>query len=269
MGKKDCRKADTADFKKFLHQLRKERKVGDVTIRAYFAALSTFYDFLEFEDIIIKNPIIKFRRHYLSTLERGNRGQSNRQLISIDQMRQLINSIVDPRDKAIVTVLAKTGVRLSELVAMDVDDINWATQSIKLKPTGKRKKLIVFFDDECGRILKRWISLREKVAAPNEKALFVSYYGGRFGSREIQKNVTKYAAELGLHEYGSKDISKKFTPHCCRHWFTTHLRRSGMPREYVKELRGDVRDEPMDIYYHIDEEELREAYLAHIPQLGI
>jgi integrase/recombinase XerD len=60
-----------------------------------------------------------------------------------------------------------------------------------------------------------------------------------------------------------------FSPHCCRHWFTTHLRRAGMKREFIQELRGDRRRDAIDIYDHIDKEELREAYLAYIPQLGI
>jgi site-specific recombinase XerD len=55
----------------------------------------------------------------------------------------------------------------------------------------------------------------------------------------------------------------------CRHWFTIHLRRAGMPRQFIQELRGGVRKEAIDIYDHIYEKELRESYLAHIPQLGI
>ena len=61
----------------------------------------------------------------------------------------------------------------------------------------------------------------------------------------------------------------RFTPHYCRHWFTTHLRRNGMKREYIKELRGNSRNEAMDIYYQIDRDELRRSYLANIPTLGI
>ena len=85
----------------------------------------------------------------------------------------------------------------------------------------------------------------------------------------IYNLVTKYAKRLGIHNPKSKDLRKKFTPHCCRHWFTTHLRKAGMPREHIKELRGDSRSETMDIYHHIDRKELRDSYLAHIPQLGI
>jgi site-specific recombinase XerD len=55
----------------------------------------------------------------------------------------------------------------------------------------------------------------------------------------------------------------------CRHWFTTHLRRNDMRREFIKELRGDSRNEAIDIYDHIDKKELKRAYLAAIPMLGI
>ncbi|UEC42055.1 MAG: hypothetical protein METHAR1v1_310023 [Methanothrix sp.] len=65
------------------------------------------------------------------------------------------------------------------------------------------------------------------------------------------------------------DPGSCISTYCCRHWFTTHMRRSGMPREFIQELRGDVRKEAIDIYDHIDKKELRESYLAHIPQLGV
>lgn len=61
----------------------------------------------------------------------------------------------------------------------------------------------------------------------------------------------------------------RFCPHCCRHWSCTHLFRAGMRREFIQELRVDSRKEAIDIYNHIDKKELRESYLAHIPQLGI
>jgi integrase/recombinase XerD len=81
--------------------------------------------------------------------------------------------------------------------------------------------------------------------------------------------VVQTAERIGLHDPNSERMEDHFSPHCCRHWFTTHLRRAGMPREFIQELRGDVRREAIDIYDHIDKKELRESYLAHIPQLGI
>jgi integrase/recombinase XerD len=79
----------------------------------------------------------------------------------------------------------------------------------------------------------------------------------------------KYAQRVGLHNQKSSRPEDHFSPHCFRHWFTTHLRRAGMDREFIKALRGDRRREAIDIYDHIDREELRHAYLAFIPQLGL
>ena len=88
-------------------------------------------------------------------------------------------------------------------------------------------------------------------------------------SPKINRMVEKVATQVGLHDPNSDRMEDHFSPHCCRHWFTTHLRRADMPREFIQELRGDVWKEAIDIYDHIDRKELRESYLAHIPQLGI
>jgi integrase/recombinase XerD len=85
----------------------------------------------------------------------------------------------------------------------------------------------------------------------------------------VYNAVVKYAKRLGFHNSQSKRLEDHFGPHCFRHWFTTWLIRNGMRREYVKELRGDRRSEAIDIYHHIDRNELRRIYLACIPKLGI
>ena len=264
---------DLSELRRFLTWLRDERHLADSTISTYYSALQSFYEYLEFEGHVENNPVPRFRRRYLAFLRknsRGSSGSSERQLISIDDMRRLINSIMGPRDKAVVTLLAKTGIRRQELVNIDIEYIDWVEQSITLKPTAKRTNRLVFFDDECTRILRRWLQSRDNWHVDdNVKALFVNEQGERLNRNGIYNLVTKYAERLGLHDPKSKDLRKKFTPHCCRHWFTTHLRRDGMPREHIKELRGDSRAETMDIYYHIDRKELRDSYLAHIPQLSI
>jgi integrase/recombinase XerD len=265
---KDPRNIDTEDLRKILLFLD-ERKLSNSTVEKYFAALSSFYRFLEYEEEISQNPIPRFRNRYLKSRMKNKNNGAKRQLITIEQMRELINSILNPRDKAVSIMLCKTGVRLSELVNIDIDDVNWTEQSIKLKPNGKRSNLTVFFDDESGRILKRYVSVRDDLAQANEKALFINYYGERMKRRGIEIMISKYAQRLNLHDPASTDLGRRFTPHCCRHWYTTHLRRAGMPREHIKELRGDSKTETMDVYMHIDEKELMESYLAYIPQLGI
>jgi integrase/recombinase XerD len=183
-------------------------------------------------------------------------------------MKMLINSILDTRDKTIVTLLAKTGIRRGELISIDIDDIDWLEQSINLKPKAKRSNRIVFFDDETAWILKRWIRQREQ-RKPKTNALFIGEHGERLKRNGVYTVVTKHAQRVGLHNSSSDKMEEHFFPHCCRHWFTTHLRRVGMKREFIQELRGDRRRDAIDIYDHIDKEELKEAYLAHIPQLGI
>jgi len=264
---------DLSELRRFLTWLRDERHLADSTISTYYSAVYSFYEYLEFEGHVENNPVPRFRRRYLAFLRKNNRGtsgSSERQLISIDEMRRLINSIMGPRDKAVVTLLAKTGIRRQELVNIDIEYIDWVEQSITLKPTAKRTNRLVFFDDECARILRRWLQTRDNWHVnDNVKALFVNEQGERLNRNGIYNLVTKYAERLGLHDPKSKNLRKRFTPHCCRHWFTTHLRRTGMPREHIKELRGDSRSETMDIYYHIDRKELRDSYLAHTPQLGV
>jgi integrase/recombinase XerD len=260
--------ADRKILRDFLEYLRKERVVSQKTIGNYFSSLASFYEYLEYEEHIDKNPINSIRKRYIRSYKDNDEGQM-RKLISVEDMARLINSTLDVRDKAVITLLAKTGIRRRELITLDVDDIDWVEQSIRLKPTPKRTNRIVFFDDETAIILRRWVRARESRNKKGSKALFLNTEGGRLNRNGVYLAVTKPAEKIGLHDPSSDRMEDHFSPHCCRHWFTTHLRRAGMSREFIQELRGDVRKEAIDIYDHIDKKELRESYLAHIPQLGI
>ena len=255
-------------LEEFLGYLRFERKVKHATIQNNFSALSAFYDYLVFIGYSDRNLVLPFRKRYLRVYKTDNK-QSERKLLSVEEMSQLVNSILDPRDKAFVVILAKTGARRGEALNIDVDEINWVDYSVMLKPHAKRTNCKVFFDDECAIVLKRWLKVREQLN-PTTKALFISYQTqNRLSRNGAYQAVIKYAKRLGFFDSDSSQLEDHFSPHCSRHWFTTHLLRNGMSREYVKELRGDRRKEAIDIYHHIDKEELRKAYLACIPKLGI
>jgi len=245
-------------LKEVLRYLKFGRKVGHKTLENYFSALSTFYDYLAYEELVPANNVLPFRRRYLRRYKK-DKEQYVRRLLSIEEMSRLVNSILDPRDKAIIILLAKTGIRRNELIKLDIDDIDWENCKIILKEAPKRSNRIVFFDDEVAIVLRRWLRVR-KTLKPGTKALFINYASKRRIDRNTVYNiVVRHSIRLGL----------KISPHDLRHWFTTWLRRNRMPREFIKELRGDRRKEAVDIYDHIDEEELREAYLACIPKLGI
>ena len=264
----DIHDVDVHTLKDFLQYILYERGVKHKTVENYFSALSAFYDYLAFEGSVSTNIVLPFRKRYLKRYKNGF-DDPERKLLTVEEMSKLVNSILDPRDKAIALLLAKTGIRRGELLRIDIDDINWEEYSIMLKPTPKRSNRTVFFDDECAVVLRRWLKVREKLN-PKTKALFVSYRSlNRLDRNGLYTAIVKYAKRLGLHNPQSPKLEDHFGPHCFRHWFTTWLLRNGMPREYVKELRGDKRNEAIDIYHHIDKRELRKTYLACIPKLGV
>ncbi len=257
---------DKNTFKEYISYLfDKEYQVK--TVEYHLSALSTLYDYLVYEGYIDRNYVLDIRKRYLRHYKTDIRS-SQRKLISIEEMAYLINSIMDIRDKAMALLFAKTGIRRKELIALDVDDVDLDNLTIRLKPTAKRSNRIVFIDYEAASVLRKWLKVRKNIA--RSKALFVSYdTGQRLERRGVYDAITKWAEKVGLHNPNSKRLEDHFTPHCFRHWFTTWLMRNGMPREYVKELRGDARKEAMDIYYHIDLEDLKKSYLASIPKLGV
>ncbi len=260
--------ADREALRGFIEFMRSERKISQRTIELTFSVLSSFYEYLVYEDRITSNPVLPVRKRYLKRYKDNGDGHE-RQLISVEGMARLVNSTLNIRDKALITLLAKTGIRRNELISLDVSDVDLIENSIRLKPTGKRSNRTVFFDDEASIILRRWLKIRESMSPLNETALFLSSRGSRISRNDVYLVVTKAAERVGLHNPESERLEDHFSPHCCRHWLCTHLFRAGMRREFIKELRGDSRKEAFDLYNHIDLKELKEAYLACIPQLGV
>jgi integrase/recombinase XerD len=258
---------DKETLRGFIAYLKAQGKTTK-TIENYFSVLSSFYEYLVFEGKAAVNPVIAVRKRYLKRYKDNDDGQA-RKLISVEDMANMINSILDIRDKAVITLLAKTGIRRHELVELDVSDVDLIENKIRLKPTAKRTNRTVFFDDEAAYILRRWLAIREGMNKKSLPALFLNADGDRLNRSGVYNLVTEAAKRAGLHDPDSERLEDHFGPHCCRHWFCTHLFRAGMKREYIKELRGDSRKDAFDLYNHIDMKELKEAYLAAIPQLGI
>ena len=259
--------ADKETLRGFIAYLKAQNKTIK-TIENYFSVLSSFYEYLVFEEKAAGNPVIPVRKRYLRRYKDNDDGQA-RKLISVADMASLINCTLDIRDKAVITLLAKTGIRRHELVDLDISDLDLVEMKIRLKPTAKRTNRTVFFDDECSFILRRWLAIREDMNKKSSPALFLNAEGERLNRSGVYNLVVEAARRAGLHDPTSERLEDHFGPHCCRHWFCTHLFRNGMRREYIKELRGDSRKEAFDLYNHIDLKELKEVYLAAIPQLGI
>jgi len=253
----------------FITYLREEKQVKGKTVHYYFTALNALYKYLLWERMIQYNPVPEVSERYVRKYKKHD-PPATRQLISIEQMAGFVHSIFNTRDRAVITLLAKTGIRRDELVTLDIDDIDRGNLTIRLKNHRKRTNHQVFFDDEANRVLGEW--LEERLMAgldPTSGPLFINQMKTRLKRQGMYTIVTKWAKIAGIHKPTPSKIEERFTPHCCRHWFTTHLNRAGMKREYIAWLRGDADKEAQDIYNHIDPLKVRDEYLKRIPQLGL
>jgi len=263
---KDPLQADRLDIRDYIESLRGQG-LRTQTLQQHLVGLSSFYEFLIFEGQVSKNPVLEVRRRLKQYKAEGER--QTHKLISAEEAAALVEAIMDIRDKALVLLLLKTGIRKNELISLDVDSISWKDQNILLKPTKKRSNRTVFFDDEAAYYLKRWIEVRGARKGSAGPALFTSSRGTRLQRGPIDQIIRKAALRAGLHNLESDRLEDHFSPHAARHFFTSHLLRAGMKREYVQWLRGDAIKEAVDIYFHIDPNDVRKQYLAHIPRLGV
>ncbi len=267
LGEKELQRADQADLVSHIKDLR-GRGLTTKSVAFHLTALSCFYDYLVFQNVIKSNPVTPIRKRYLSAYKTDGEKHTHK-LVSVEEAARLVDSMVDIRDKAMMVLLFKTGIRRNELVSLDIDCIHWENWSILLKPTKKRSNRTVFFDDEAAYYLRHWLAVRKERARNGEKALFVSNRGTRLRQDGVEGVIVKAAIRIGLHDRSSSRMEDHFSPHCARHFFTTYLARSGMRREYIQFLRGDAIKEAIDIYFHINPEDVRKEYLVHIPQLGV
>jgi len=259
----------------YLHYLRNERKVTISTQKTSFSTISSLFKRLMRKGHVklTENPALTVREDLLKGYKNGQNSDAQVfRVVTTDEMRKLIHSTFAPRDRAIMMLLAKTGIRRGELLTIDLDDIDWENQSIELKPKAKRTNKTVYFDDECAWALKRWLKQRRTMKVTREdaeRALFLNNRGGRLGRNGVECIVNNCASRIGLHDPDSKRKKDRFSPHCFRHWFTTALLEEPNPmrREYVQELRGDTNRAAIDIYHHIPPDKLRDEYRRCMPRL--
>jgi integrase/recombinase XerD len=254
---------DSDDLIDYINYLRRDKQLKEKSIDTTFCAISALYDFFDYRNLT-SNPCRKIRQRYLHQYKED---QERRKIISIQEASALVNKIISSRDRAMVLLLLKTGIRIAEMISLDISDIDWKEQSIELKPTHKRTNRTVFFDNETKNILTRWMMSRETWNS-NDPALFLGKHG-RVKVNMVEKMFQKYATMAGLHNQASKRLKDRLSPHCCRHWFTTVLMEAGMRLEDVQVLRGDKLRGAIGPYYHPNMKKLQQSYLAHMPILEV
>jgi site-specific recombinase XerD len=258
--------ADRDDVLRYVGVLR-GRDLSTQTIRHILAALSSFYEYFLFKELIDSNPatIVRKRlpRHKIDSEKHTHRS------ISVEEAVQLIGAIVDIQYKTLLLLLMKTGVRIGEALSLTVDSIRWTDQSILLKRTKKRSNLTVFFDNETEYYLRRWLAVRDMRVHNGSGLLFCTSKGNKLPVTHVYKIFSEAGMRVGLHDPNSDRLEDHICSHVGRHAFTTWLLDAGMQRREVQCLRGDAHREAIDGYDHIKLQKVRESYLAHIPQLGV
>jgi integrase/recombinase XerD len=259
--------ADRASIRSWIDE-RRTRGNKTQTIQHMLAALSSFFEYYLYEEIIESNPVTAVRKRYLACYKIDSEKEA-RKSITIEEAAKLVALTLEPRNKLILALALKTGARRKEILAMETGDINWKNNSIRLKPTKKRSNLVVFFDDETARLMRLWLTIREGRSRNGTHALFISTWGAPIDRGAIQHIVHEAALRAGLYDINSDRLEDHFSVHSCRHFFTTQLYEAGMSREHIMWLRGDAPLSAFDGYLHLDPEKVRQAYLTYIPQLGI
>ncbi|MEM7457017.1 MAG: tyrosine recombinase XerC [Planctomycetota bacterium] len=225
------------------------------SISRKLASLRSFFRFAQREGLVESNPATPLRNprrqrklpHFLTGKEIG-------ELLSAPPKDEPMGL----RDRAILETLYSAGLRVSELVGMNVEDVDFIDGLVRVRGKGKKERLA-----PLGRYavnaLKRWLKNRaslKKDATKNGTPVFTNKFGKRITDRSIRRMLEKYLKITGL--------DSRTSPHTLRHSFATHLLDRGADIRSVQELLGHKSLVTTQIYTHVSTAGLRKAYdLAH------
>lgn len=249
-----CRDHDIAEWRHVLPNhargfaaAQRARNLGSRSIARMLSASRSLYTFLKRERLLRDNPFHGVRAPKAS--------RALPEVLSIEQATQLVE--IDPedalaiRDRAIVELLYSSGLRLAELVGLDVDAINLKEASVKVVGKGRKTRLVPV-GKAARESLTAWLIARRDWAEADTSALFVTRRGGRLGPRAVQKRVALWARRQGLDVHVS--------PHKLRHTFASHLLESSSDLRAVQELLGHADISTTQIYTHLDFQQLAKVY---------
>ena len=210
------------------------------TFHRIISTLSSFYRFLYSQGVVTANP--------LTGIDRPRIKQQEVKYLKHNQVLRLIDSIEDIRDKLIVRTIYATGVRVSELCNINIEDIDFDEHTIRIRGKGDKIRT-VFVDDETLVELGKFIGNR--IVGP----LFVGQQGKHISSRAIQ-HIFKHYAPQGI------------TPHKIRHSYASELYKRSKNLRVVQENLGHTSIKTTEIYLHTDIDERRQVYQQYFPLSG-
>lgn len=229
------------------------RGLSGSSVQRRLSAVRNFLKFLVREGLIRANPAT------LIQAPKWHRPLPH--VLDVDQMKQLLEiPDTDPgavRDRAIMELLYSSGLRLAELIRLDVPDLDLADRTVGVVGKGNRARILPV-GSYAVRALRAWLTIRRQVANPGEGALFVGRRGVRLTPRAVEVRIAGWARKRG--------ITVHVHPHMFRHSFATHLLEScGAIRE-VQELLGHASISTTQIYTHLDFSHIAKVYDATHPR---
>lgn len=272
----------------FIIHLEKEKNYSKHTLRAYRRDLEIFFGFLEEKRMsVVDQNVITFFVGYLlkygldartvarklsslksffKTLKKmgivtenpaaGIKTPKTKKhlpgFLTYEQVKQGLE-IGDPRDKAIIELLYACGLRASELVGLNVSDIDLNREEVRITGKGDKQRIV-----PLGRFAKRAVVQYLQERKSNEPQFFLNYRGARLSTRSLQRIVRKYLMRLAR--------AAGTNPHILRHSFATHLLDNGADLRAVQELLGHASLSTVQIYTHLTTKRLKEIYMKKHPR---
>ncbi len=254
-GQADVQKIDRTIIRDYLAHLH-SKGLKKTSISAKLSAVKSFFKFLLKLKIISSNPTIGFSLKTERSLPVFLEEDKIEKLMNLPDLK----TEEGVRDRAILEFLYSTGVRVSELCGLNIDDVDFANETVKVLGKGGKFR-IVPFGRKAREALKLYLKIRNKFTTSKQsdddrKALFISKNGQRITKSEVYQIVSKYISAVA-------DLEKK-GPHVLRHSFATHLLNHGADIMAVKELLGHSSLSTTQRYTHVSIEHLKKTYkLAH------
>jgi len=232
-----------------------DRGFVKASIARKLSAIRSFYRYLLREGVVPINPIEK-----ASSPKLDKRLPS---FLTIGEVERLLKApdLSTPqgqRDRALLELLYASGIRVSELVRLDLGQINLDTNEIRVWGKGSKER-VVLMGEPAAEALRNYLGQgRPKLLGKKRgNALLLNRYGQRLVERRVHRILEKYATLAG--------INKRVYPHMLRHTFATHLLDGGADLRVVQELLGHARLSSTQIYTHVTKSQARKVYLSAHP----
>ena len=253
-GVLDPAKVNRTNVMAYVYELQKQRKAG-TTVSRNIASIRSFFQFLQRKGIVTENPA--------ADLELPKVEKKVPEILSLDKVELLLEQPTgdedkEIRDKAMLELLYATGIRVTELISLRVEDINLPLEYIRCGSDTKSR--IIPIGAQAKASLRRYLDkVREHMLLrPEEEVLFVNCNGKPMTRQGFWKIIKAYAKKAGIEE----DI----TPHMLRHSFAAHLIENGADLRSVQEMLGHSDISTTQIYTKLTNQKLKNVYAKTHPR---